>query len=142
MDPLAHKINFKNMDDSYIEESIDKINNGNRYIKYTNKSNGDGLWIQTQDPCIDSSDNNVKNNEIITDTNLNHSSFNHESINHEPINHGLFNFWNIFKCFDDCKFPHFSCPHCSCHDIICPHCSCPDCSCPHINCPDGNCPEF
>jgi len=111
------------------DNTIEKINIDNNYIQKCSQANihssrgGDTIWIQTQYPCIDSTNNvNHENHDIII-THTDSLNTTHES------------FWcdwlYIFKCFF----------HCSCPDCSYPHCSCPDCSCPHCSCPDGNCPD-
>ena len=94
-----------NMNNSDIDESIEEID---IYRKYASNINRDILIIQT--PYINSNDNDLNHNLLITNTDLNHDSFFH-------------NFLNIFNCFSSCNYP----------DCSCPHYSCPDCgSCPSI----------
>jgi len=114
---------FKNMDDSYINDSF-KVYTGNKYIKkYNDVSSGgsnnssDTMWIQTQVPCIDS------NHESSITT---HNSI-HESLitTNNPIHESFcFDWLDIFRCFPHCSFPHCSCPDSNCPDSNCFLCCC------------------
>lgn len=79
------------MINSDINESIEKNNTLRKYTDYQSNNSDDIMIIQTPYPYINSNDNDVNHNLLITNTNLNHDSFFH-------------NLLNFFNCFSSCSW--------------------------------------